>query len=131
MGVERVLVVDWDIHHGNGTQKAFYDDADVLYFSIHRFDEAQFFPCSKSAGPDHCGRGAGHGANVNVAWNIALNDSTGMGDAEYLAAFQEVLLPIAGREGEVSSTKKPRKIRVNATEKTSLLRGFMRLEHGV
>lgn len=96
MGVQRVLIVDWDVHHGNGTQKAFYEDGNVLYFSIHRYDDAAFFPCSKEAGPDHCGRGAGHGANVNVGWNVPLSDSSGgMGDAEYLAAFRSVLLPLA------------------------------------
>ena len=40
----QVLVVDWDVHHGNGTQKMFLDDPKVLYFSVHRFDDGRFYP---------------------------------------------------------------------------------------
>lgn len=42
--MEKILIVDWDIHHGNGTQQIFYDDPHVLYLSIHRHDEGNFFP---------------------------------------------------------------------------------------
>lgn len=42
--LEKILIVDWDIHHGNGTQQIFYDDPHVLYLSIHRHDEGNFFP---------------------------------------------------------------------------------------
>ena len=84
-GVERVLVVDWDLHHGNGTQHSFEEDPDVLYFSTHQFP---FYPGTGAAG--EVGRGAGRGRTVNVPW------PAGMGDAEYLAAFDRVLLPIAG-----------------------------------
>lgn len=42
--IERVLIVDWDVHHGNGTQHAFYDDPNVLYISTHRHDDGNFFP---------------------------------------------------------------------------------------
>ena len=88
--VRRVLVVDWDVHHGNGIQHIFYDDPRVLYFSVHRFDRGRFYPCSREAGPDHVGRGPGLGATLNVGWNRA-----GAGDAEYLAAWREVLMPVA------------------------------------
>mmetsp|Transcript_105275 Transcript_105275/g.164143 ORF Transcript_105275/g.164143 Transcript_105275/m.164143 type:complete len:539 (-) Transcript_105275:129-1745(-) len=94
-GVERVLIVDWDVHHGNGTQHIFEEDPSVMYFSIHRYDNGTFFPCSKDAAPEVIGRGAGQGYNVNVAWNISWKDYRGMGDNEYLSAFQCVLLPIA------------------------------------
>lgn len=94
-GVEKVLIVDWDVHHGNGTQHIFEADPSVLYFSIHRYDNGDFFPCSKDAAPEVVGRGAGEGANINVAWNIAWKDDIGMGDDEYLAAWSCVLLPIA------------------------------------
>jgi len=83
-GVSRVLVVDWDLHHGNGTQHAFEEDPDVLYFSTHQYP---FYPGTGAV--DEVGRGAGRGRTVNVAW------PAGMGDAEYLAAFDRVLLPIA------------------------------------
>ena len=83
-GVERVLIVDWDLHHGNGTQHSFEDDPDVLYFSTHQYP---FYP--GTGGLREVGRGAARGRTVNVAW------PAGMGDAEYLAAFDRVLAPIA------------------------------------
>lgn len=89
-GVPRVLIVDWDVYHGTGTQHLFEEDATVLYFSAHRFDNGSFFPGSKSAAAQSVGQGQAKGRNVNVAWNGA-----GMGDDEYLAAWQLLLLPIA------------------------------------
>lgn len=59
-GLERVLVVDWDVHHGNGTQDAFYDRADVMYFSIHRYP---FYPGTGAT--RERGTGAGLGFTVN------------------------------------------------------------------
>lgn len=94
-GVGKVLIVDWDVHHGNGTQRMFENDSSILYFSVHRYDYGTFFPGSKDAAPDVVGCGPGAGCNVNVAWNIAWKDEEGMGDNEYLAAWQCVLLPIA------------------------------------
>ena len=86
----KVLIVDWDVHHGNGTQTAFIDDPSVLYFSPHRFDEGKFYPGGPAGGPEQVGLGAGAGYNVNIGWPHA-----GMGDAEYAAAWYSVLLPIA------------------------------------
>ncbi|CAN8008092.1 unnamed protein product [Ixodes pacificus] len=89
-GLQRILVLDWDVHHGNGTQHAFYGDPKVLYMSIHRHDHGMFFPCSSDA--DYCavGEGDGRGFNVNVAWN-----SDGLTDGDYFAAFFQVILPVA------------------------------------
>jgi len=95
LGAGKVLVVDWDVHHGNGTQEIFDEDPDVLFFSVHRYDNKTFFPFSEAAGPQEVGHGPGQGFNVNVAWNIPKKDFDGMGDDEYLAAWQCVLLPIA------------------------------------
>ncbi|XP_059083212.1 histone deacetylase 4-like isoform X1 [Tigriopus californicus] len=89
--VKRVLVFDWAIHHGNGTQKAFYDDPNVLYISIHRHDNGNFYP--GTGGPVECGTGPGLGFNVNIAWTGGLDPP--MGDAEYLAAFRSIIFPIA------------------------------------
>lgn len=89
--VQRVLIVDWDVHHGNGTQQVFYDDPNVLYLSIHRHDDGNFFP--GTGGPTECGAGPGLGFNVNIAWSGGL--SPPLGDAEYLAAFRTVVMPIA------------------------------------
>ncbi|KDR16176.1 Histone deacetylase 4, partial [Zootermopsis nevadensis] len=91
LDVQRILIVDWDVHHGNGTQQMFYDDPRVLYLSIHRHDDGNFFP--GTGGPTECGVGEGVGFNVNLAWSGGL--APPMGDAEYLAAFRTVVLPIA------------------------------------
>lgn len=87
----KILIVDWDIHHGNGTQEAFYNDPNVLYISLHRYDDGNFFP--GSGHPSEVGAGAGEGYNVNIGWTGGL--SPPMGDAEYLAAFRTVVMPIA------------------------------------
>ncbi|KAM9758906.1 histone deacetylase 7-like isoform 1-T2 [Menidia menidia] len=91
LNISKILIVDWDVHHGNGTQEAFYDDPGVLYISLHRYDDGNFFP--GSGHPNEVGAGAGEGFNVNVGWMGGLNPP--MGDAEYLAAFRAVVMPIA------------------------------------
>jgi acetoin utilization deacetylase AcuC-like enzyme len=83
---QRVLIVDWDLHHGNGTQHSFQEDPSVLYFSTHQFP---FYP--GTGGISELGSGAGRGFTINVPW------PAGCGDAEYLAAFDRILLPIAAR----------------------------------
>lgn len=65
----RVLIVDWDIHHGNGTQHMFEDSNKVLYISLHRYDNGEFFPCSNDANYTNVGHGRGEGFNVNIPWN--------------------------------------------------------------
>ncbi|NXD46590.1 HDAC7 deacetylase, partial [Copsychus sechellarum] len=87
----KILIVDWDVHHGNGTQQIFYRDPEVLYISLHRHDDGNFFPGSGAA--DEVGAGPGEGFNVNVAWAGGLDPP--MGDPEYLAAFRTVVMPIA------------------------------------
>uniref|UniRef100_A0A9J7ZBQ3 Histone deacetylase n=1 Tax=Cyprinus carpio carpio TaxID=630221 RepID=A0A9J7ZBQ3_CYPCA len=91
LSASKILIVDWDVHHGNGTQEIFYNDPSVLYVSLHRYDNGNFFP--GSGGPAEVGSGAGEGFNVNVAWTGGLDPP--MGDAEYLAAFRTVVMPIA------------------------------------
>ena len=83
-GLKRVLIVDFDVHHGNGTQDAFYDDPDVLYFSTHQYP---FYP---GTGDIHeTGSGAGRGATVNVPL------PAGCGDSQYQQAYREILAPVA------------------------------------
>ncbi|XP_075976743.1 histone deacetylase 6 [Anticarsia gemmatalis] len=89
-GLQRVLLLDWDVHHGNGTQRITYDDDKIMYMSIHRYDNGSFFPNSKDADYDAVGIGKGEGFNLNIPWN-----KRGMGDAEYMAAFTQVILPVA------------------------------------
>ena len=83
-GAARVLIVDWDVHHGNGTQDSFWNDPRVLYFSTHEYP---FYPGTGAI--EETGGPAAGGHTVNVPW------PAGMGDADYLAAFDGVLLPIA------------------------------------
>ncbi len=80
----KVLIVDWDVHHGNGTQDIFYEDPSVFYFSIHQYP---FYPGSGSA--DERGAGEGQGSVLNVPL------PAGSGDAEYQQAFTQKLLPAA------------------------------------
>ncbi|XP_037645012.1 histone deacetylase 4 isoform X7 [Sebastes umbrosus] len=91
LSVSKILIVDWDVHHGNGTQQAFYADPSILYLSLHRYDDGNFFP--GSGAPDEVGSGAGVGFNVNMAFTGGLEPP--MGDADYLAAFRTVVMPIA------------------------------------
>lgn len=86
----RVLIVDWDIHHGNGTQRMFEEDERVLYISLHRFEQGSFFPKSNDGNYTMVGKGRGEGFNVNIPWNKQK-----MGDSDYIAAFQRIIMPIA------------------------------------
>ncbi|XP_036918326.1 histone deacetylase 6 isoform X2 [Sturnira hondurensis] len=86
----RILIVDWDVHHGNGTQHIFEEDPSVLYISLHRYDHGTFFPMGIEGASNQVGRSAGTGFTVNVAWN-----GPRVGDAEYLAAWHRLVLPIA------------------------------------
>lgn len=89
--IKKILILDWDVHHGNGTQRAFEDDADVLYISLHRYDEdGSFYPGSTYGNYDSAGTGPGLGRSVNVPWPVH-----GMGDADYLYAFHHLVMPIA------------------------------------
>ena len=85
-GLERVLIVDFDVHHGNGTQEMFWDDPSVLVFNTHQFP---FYPGSGAL--DETGAGVGEGYTVNIPL------PPGVGDAGYLTAFRQVLAPIARR----------------------------------
>ena len=82
-GLERVLILDWDVHHGNGTQHSFYDDPGVMYASLHQYP---FYP--GTGGPQEIGRGEGAGFTVNLPM------PAGAGHADYMAAFRELLLPV-------------------------------------
>jgi acetoin utilization deacetylase AcuC-like enzyme len=82
LGAARVAIVDWDVHHGNGTQHAFEDDADVLFVSLHQWP---LYP--GTGAPDEIGRGAGRGATVNLALPPAS------GDEVYGEAVRREVLP--------------------------------------
>lgn len=92
----KVLILDWDVHHGNGIQNIFYDDPNVLYISLHVYEDGKFYPGQPEhpgipdGGPENCGVGLGAGRNINIGWH-----KQGMGDGEYMAAFQRIVMPIA------------------------------------
>ena len=89
-GVDRILILDWDVHHGNGIQNIFYNDDRILYISIHRFDNGLFFPGRPDGGADFVGEGRGKGYNINIPWN-----GPGVGDTEYALAFYNIVMPVA------------------------------------
>ncbi|NXP24719.1 HDAC9 deacetylase, partial [Scytalopus superciliaris] len=91
LNIGKILIVDLDVHHGNGTQQAFYADPSILYVSLHRYDEGNFFPGSGAA--NEVGSGPGEGYNINIAWTGGLDPP--MGDVEYLTAFRTVIMPAA------------------------------------
>lgn len=84
--IKRILIIDFDVHHGNGTQQAFYSESQVLYCSTHEYP---WYPFTGAA--EETGKGAGEGYNVNVPLEA------GLGDDEYLQVFNGVLAPLAGR----------------------------------
>jgi len=84
--VERVAIVDWDVHHGNGTQQAFYESDRVLYCSVHR---GHYYPYSGRT--DERGSGPGEGFNLNAPLDA------GSTIADYDAVFREVFVPAIRR----------------------------------
>ena len=83
-GLERVMIFDWDIHHGNGTQNAFYSMPEVLYVSTHQYP---YYPGTGALHEIGSGAGRGYTANIPLAG--------GQGDADYLLLLEQVLVPLA------------------------------------
>ncbi len=84
--LERILIIDFDVHHGNGTQEAFYDNPQVLYISTHEYP---FYPGTGSL--DETGKGEVKGTTVNIPL------PAGCGNAEYLQAFEQIIVPATRR----------------------------------
>ncbi|MEW6220023.1 MAG: histone deacetylase [Thermodesulfobacteriota bacterium] len=84
LGLSRVLILDWDLHHGNGTQRSFYGTDQVLYFSTHQYP---YYPGSGAV--EELGAGAGRGFTVNVPL------PGGQGDAAFATILTELLVPVA------------------------------------
>jgi acetoin utilization deacetylase AcuC-like enzyme len=85
-GLKRVLIVDWDVHHGNGTQHIFFGDPSVYYFSIHQFP---YYPGTGSE--NEVGEGEGEGYTFNMPM------CAGSGDVEYIEAFENIFYPLASK----------------------------------
>jgi len=82
-GIERIAIVDWDVHHGNGTQESFYEDPRVLFTSLHQYP---FYPGTGAASETGAGKGEGFTVNIPLSQNA--------GDMAYAAAFERVVLPV-------------------------------------
>ncbi len=85
-GARRILIMDWDVHHGNGTQDSFYQDPSVLYISTHQYP---YYPGTGAI--EEVGNGKGEGYTVNIPL------PAGCGDEEYLRVFKEIVIPIADK----------------------------------
>ncbi len=85
-GIKRVMIVDFDVHHGNGTQDMFYDDPDVLFISTHQYP---FYP--GTGGITETGEGAGLGTTINIPL------SSGNGDGNYQLLYKQIIWPAARR----------------------------------
>jgi acetoin utilization deacetylase AcuC-like enzyme len=83
-GAKRILILDWDVHHGNGTQDAFYDDPSVLFISTHQFP---FYPGTGAM--EETGMDKGEGYTINIPL------PAGCGNAEYLRVFDDIVAPAA------------------------------------
>jgi acetoin utilization deacetylase AcuC-like enzyme len=81
-GLERVAIIDWDVHHGNGTERMFVDDDRVLYVSLHQYPH---YP--GTGHPDTRGSGRGEGFNINIPMGV------GADDGDYIEAFERKVLP--------------------------------------
>uniref|UniRef100_M4EKM2 histone deacetylase n=1 Tax=Brassica campestris TaxID=3711 RepID=M4EKM2_BRACM len=90
LGIKKILIVDWDVHHGNGTQKMFWKDPRVLVFSVHRHDGGSFYPTGDDGDYDKVGEGAGEGFNINVPWEQGRR----CGDEDYIAVWDHILIPV-------------------------------------
>ncbi|CAG7833830.1 unnamed protein product [Allacma fusca] len=86
----KILIVDFDVHHGQATQQAFYNDDRVLYFSTHRFDHGEFWPNLEESNFNFIGAGDGVGYNINIPLNKA-----GMGNSEFISVWHNILIPVA------------------------------------
>ena len=84
--LERIAIIDFDVHHGNGTQEVFYDSPQVMYVSTHEYP---FYPGTGDIG--ETGSGEGKGTTVNIPLRA------GCGDNEYLQVFEQIITPVAGR----------------------------------
>lgn len=84
--LERIAIIDFDVHHGNGTQETFYDNSQVLYISTHQYP---FYPGTGSVG--EIGSGGAEGTKVNIPL------MAGCGNAEYLQVFEQIIVPVVER----------------------------------
>ena len=92
----KVAIVDWDVHHGDGTQEIFYNKSNPLMLSIHRHDEGSFYPSTGKH--TDIGKADGKGFNINIPWNTKAfpqsQSRSSIGDDEYFYAFEAIVIPV-------------------------------------
>lgn len=88
--LRRILIIDWDVHHGQGTQSFFYDDPNVLYVSIHRYEKGKYWPELIESNFNFTGAGQGKGFNINLPLN-----ETGCNDADFMLMWFNIIMPVA------------------------------------
>ena len=91
--LKRILIFDWDVHHGDSTQKFLNEDSNILFISLHRFDKGSFYP-GPSGSLENIGKGKGEGYNLNLPWDRDDGALPIAGDSEYIYVFERVLYPI-------------------------------------
>jgi acetoin utilization deacetylase AcuC-like enzyme len=93
----KVAIVDWDVHHGDGTQEIFYDRKNPLQISLHRHDHGNFYP-NVTGKETEVGLNEGEGFNLNIPWNTVHfsnpNGKSSIGDDEYIYAFETIVIPV-------------------------------------
>jgi histone deacetylase 6 len=95
LGAKKIAILDWDVHHGNGTQDIFKTDPNVLYMSIHRYDNGTFYPYLKDSSSLFLGENEGKGFNVNIAWDTETpKELSAISDGDYKLAFDGIIDPM-------------------------------------
>jgi len=93
-GVKKICIFDWDVHHGDSTQKLTYDDAEILFISFHRSDNNTFFP-GESGDLKYIGGEKALGYNLNLPWQTTWDkDHKNLSNEEYIYAFERLVAPI-------------------------------------
>lgn len=88
---KKILILDWDVHHGDSSQLLTYDNPDILYISIHKFCHGSFYP-GELGGLNYLGKDKGEGYNLNFPLNPVITQF--IGDSEYIYAFERAILPV-------------------------------------
>eukprot|EP01125_Pyxidicula_operculata_P007588 TRINITY_DN2576_c1_g2_i2.p1 TRINITY_DN2576_c1_g2~~TRINITY_DN2576_c1_g2_i2.p1 ORF type:complete len:521 (+),score=59.15 TRINITY_DN2576_c1_g2_i2:113-1564(+) len=89
---KRILILDWDVHHGNGIQEIFYESSQVLYISVHRYEHQPGYFYADEGKVEFVGKGDGEGFNVNIPLYYAEDF---YGDDDYYCIFEELVMPIS------------------------------------
>lgn len=98
-GVKKIAILDYDIHHGDGTQHIFNEDPNVLFISVHRYDHGSYYPAGDGANYLNCGQGAAVGTKVNIPLNYVdkkrkTYSFQAPGDNEYIYIYNRIIDPI-------------------------------------